>query len=484
MTWVQAISRFERLAAYDNVSKWCSASLGAESFHSCLKLISTPLRLPHSLSVGVQNATVDMKVKCTLPLASAIFFVLLPHRAKAALLPQRPLLSQQNTSDDVSQDIIGSGLAQSRVLEGLNVTSRFNGWFHSVNISIGNPPQNFRAVIDIGWTDLMVPSVVCDDEYHTGFCGAAANLYNASASSTSVVECGPGSDLQEVHYMLRWFGSRNRDTLNIGGLEMENMPFHSADHVNEMGFLAFFDYDVVLGLPRYPANSTDRSDWNNRVGGPGPFHTMIENGMLERNLFSLAVPRTANAYDNGSLLLGSIDHDAYEGELSTFPISSIPKDVERFFLGTGWHVDLNRMQFGSRQYDFPYYHAVFTTVESFIQLPQQIWRDIMDDLGAETGGFTIFPVVDCNRRNEMPDLLFTLGPEKSILGLSPWQYIVEFEIIPGNSDSIVCYAPFWPLEEEPPWPAGGAIVLGTGFLRSFYSVFDVDNDSISCECAC
>jgi hypothetical protein len=81
----------------------------------------------------------------------------------------------------------------------------------------------------------------------------------------------------------------------------------------------------------------------------------------------------------------------------------------------------------------------------------------------------------------MPDLLFTFGPNRTVIGLTAWQYIVEFEMMPGSSDSTVCYAPFWPIynDDLPPWPEGGAISLGTGFLKSFYSVFDVDNDTIS-----
>ena len=407
--------------------------------------------------------------------------IILPHLSSEVSLPQAPLLPKLANSYDDGQARNQKALQQHHRPQALTVTPRFYGWFHTVNISIGTPPQHFRAVIDIGWTDLLIPSTACAD---SSLCMEASNLYNASASSTNKVDTDPGSRVDQVHYMLRWGGQKNRDTVDVGGLSVENVTFNCATGVNEMGFVAFYDYDAALGLPRYPEKCPENARWANCLGTPGPFHAMMEKGVLSRNIFSLTFPQTANSYDNGSLLLGSIDHEAYEGDLVTFPISSVPRAVEEYYFPSAWHIDLQQMSFGSHQYNFPFFHAVFTTMEPHITLPREIWNTVMDELGAVLDGFSIFPAVDCNKRSEMPDLLFTFGPERTVVGLSAWQYIVETEAVPGNPDSAACWAAFWPLDEDdlPPWTGGGgAIALGTAFLKNFYSVFDVDNDTISCK---
>lgn len=362
----------------------------------------------------------------------------------------------------------------------LSMSSSMYGWFNTVNISIGTPPQKFRAVVDIGYTDFLVPSTDCKDKLASGFCRDASNLYNASASISHVAEDGPDAGLEEGHYSLHWYGTRYRDVLHLGGIQVDDLAFHNAQSVNPFGFLALYDYDTVLGLPRSPAKC-QRGERVGTVCRPGPFHTMIYQGLLDRNLFSLSFPNVSDRWDHsGTLELGSIDHDKYRGDLMTFPISNVSKEIEDNFFPTGWYIDFHEISFGSHNYKLPDSHAVFLTIEPFIYLPTGIFNAVLDALGIGERPPTPFIFVDCSRRDEMPDFHFKFGPNGTDISLVPSQYVLETDLS-FESDCMIAFAP----TDDHELPGGKedyAIWLGTIFLKSFYSVFDVDNNSISRKC--
>jgi hypothetical protein len=207
----------------------------------------------------------------------------------------------------------------------------------------------------------------------------------------------------------------------------------------------------------------------------GPLHAMIQEGMLEQNLFSLSFAATGNNADRGgSLTLGKIDHDAYVGELMSFPMSNISADLEHI-LPSSWHVDLHEISFGAHTFAMPKHHALLSTMQPFMGLPTRMWKTLLKELNAEL--YFYYPFVDCSKRSEMPEIFFKLGPDQTVVGMNPWQYIIEFD---SPSWGPVCYAPFWPYEESE-FPIANSVFLTTGFLRCFYSVFDLDNNTLSRE---
>jgi saccharopepsin len=100
------------------------------------------------------------------------------------------------------------------------------------------------------------------------------------------------------------------------------------------------------------------------------------------------------------------------------------------------------------------------------QLIQHLGLDERDDL-------------DCAWHTELPDLTISFGDHGAVV-LTPRQYLSRVE---DWNKGTRCVLPFSSMyfndgeEHETDW-----IILGTPLLQSLYSVFDIDNEIISCEC--
>ena len=86
-------------------------------------------------------------------------------------------------------------------------------------------------------------------------------------------------------------------------------------------------------------------------------------------------------------------------------------------------------------------------------------------------GATIHPdghcSLDCSARKHLPDITFTLAGHNFSIG--PEDYVID--------DEDTCMSAFFGNDYPP--PGGPFAVLGTVFLRKWYSVFDVGANTIS-----
>ncbi len=76
------------------------------------------------------------------------------------------------------------------------------------------------------------------------------------------------------------------------------------------------------------------------------------------------------------------------------------------------------------------------------------------------------PFVDCNKRNDLPDLTFTLTGHN--FSLTPSEYILQTE---SGCVSLLMGIDF-------PSPLGPVALLGTPFLKKWYSIYDLGKDTI------
>jgi saccharopepsin len=75
--------------------------------------------------------------------------------------------------------------------------------------------------------------------------------------------------------------------------------------------------------------------------------------------------------------------------------------------------------------------------------------------------------INCSARKNLPDITFTLAGHNFSIG--PEDYVFEYEGF--------CISVFFGNDFPP--PGGPFAVLGTAFLRKWYSVFDVGANTIS-----
>lgn len=308
-----------------------------------------------------------------------------------------------------------------------------------------------------------MPSVSCQEQACLDH-----RLYDHS-QSTSYQENGT---VVHMHYAgFYTSGYASTDTLQVGNLIIKNQLFEEATLLKPVPLWDDI-FDSVLGLSRLQVDNEE--SWLRAVS---PFHNMIHQGLLQKNLFSLKLSEKATNR-TGELLLGDINKDLYVGNLSSFPVSTTysTNSRARYFLAPGWQVDAYSVsyRFGGKSiknFSLAGYAAAFSTVSPYIDLPREIGSNILDYLGADSSH-----LVECDQRDSMPDFVFNLGHDMVPFILKPYDYIRKQ---PQWEWSTTCQVEI-SLHDEPE-DRTKYIVLGSVFLGRWYSVFDYDNAQISCR---
>ncbi|MCJ1245094.1 Vacuolar protease A [Trapelia coarctata] len=335
------------------------------------------------------------------------------------------------------------------------------GWDYYIDIEFGNPPQSFRAAIDIGWSDTFVPSVSCVDPDCAGH-----RQYNNTRSSSY----RRNGTAVRMHYSgFYTSGYAAIDTLRIADLTIDDQAFEEA---TEMKAVPLWDdvIDSVLGLPRLQVDDEESS-----LRAKSPFHNMISQGLLQKNLFSLKLSER-DCGERGELLFGDINPDLFDGMLTSFPVSAIYSvdEIANAYLRPGWQVHANSVAYGYKDseianFSLAGYVATFSTLFPYISLPREIGKNIIQYLGAD-----VLHRVECDRRGSLPDLVISLGHAGVPFVLKPSDYIRKN---PQWHWSTTCQVEI-ALHDE---PEDGVkyIILGSAFIARWYSVFDYDKAQIS-----
>ena len=340
---------------------------------------------------------------------------------------------------------------------------------YSTEIQLGNPPQPFRAQVDIGWGDVFVPSWNCTyNSYEAQYC-RPHNMYNSSQSSSYVADLSPA----RVHYMgIYTYGNVSQDSLHVGGVEIKNQIFEEATVWRPVPL--FWDHllDSALGLARLPLDFSDST-----IEARNPFQNMISQNLLERNVFSLRLARTDK--EKGELVFGSVDKDLYTGDLVSFPATNVTCEANEAiaaYSSSGWQIPVQSISLssdsssGPLHASLPNYTAILSTDFPYIGLPTALARQFTEYCGTATQ----YSAFDCEDRISLPNLTVSLGPDGQELVLTPWDYMFEVE---DKTYGTRCVLPFVELMEM--LEGFNYIMLGTAFLSGLYSVFDYDNQTVS-----
>lgn len=334
------------------------------------------------------------------PLPMLILLLIIMSTSTAFFLPRPPPMDHEYTVlnaavPDGQRPLSASSSSTITVLEIQDV----DGWLYTVSISVGEPPLMYRALIDTCWSDLFLPSVRCLQRYRPEYC-APHPLYNSTASLTYKRVDGREVAVARGGFYTR--GNAAMERLQLGSLQIHDQTFEEAYRFRPTYVMDDTIYDTVLGLSRETVRSID-SD----LQAASPLQNLMSSNRLERNVFSLSLPRIAK--ERGRLTLGGVDRDIDESfvDATALPLSTLRNDSSPDNAG-GWEVDAVRLTFGSGSgaihCPLPSHVAIFSTELPVLELPGDFAREVLTRVGASNYDGT----VDCDRVFDLPNITISL----------------------------------------------------------------------------
>ncbi|GAB7360953.1 hypothetical protein MBLNU230_g0936t1 [Neophaeotheca triangularis] len=316
------------------------------------------------------------------------------------------------------------------------VSNFLNAQYFS-EIAIGTPPQEFKVVLDTGSSNLWVPSQDCGSiacYLHTKYDHSDSSSYKKNGSDFAI-RYGSGS-LE---------GYVSQDTVQIGDLKIKDQLFAEATSEPGLAF-AFGRFDGIMGLG-YDTISVN--------GIPPPFYNMVEQGLLDEPVFAFYLSNTNDEGEESEAIFGGVNKDHYKGEMTKIPLRR----------KAYWEVDLDAITFGDQTAELDSTGAILDTGTSLIALPSTLADLLNKEMGAKKG-FNGQYSIECEKRDSLPDLTFTLTGNN--FTITPYDYILEVQ---GS-----CISSF--MGFDIPEPAGPLVILGDAFLRRYYSVYDLGNNAV------
>uniref|UniRef100_A0A8P0TC49 Napsin-A n=1 Tax=Canis lupus familiaris TaxID=9615 RepID=A0A8P0TC49_CANLF len=308
-------------------------------------------------------------------------------------------------------------------------------------IGLGTPPQNFSVIFDTGSSNLWVPSIRC--HFFSLPCWFH-HRYNSKASSSFQ----PNGTKFAIQYGTgRLDGILSEDKLTIGGVKSASVIFGEALWEPSLVFtLAHFDGILGLGFPILA------------VGGvQPPLDLLVDQGLLDKPVFSFYLNRDPEAVDGGELVLGGSDPAHYIPPLTFLPVT-VPAywqiHMERVKVGTGLILCAQGCA------------AILDTGTSLITGP----TEEIQALNAAIGGFSLLLgeyLIQCSEIPTLPPISFLLGGVW--FNLTAQDYVIQI----ARGGVRLCLSGFQALDIPP--PTGPLWILGDVFLGAHVAVFDRGN---------
>jgi len=317
---------------------------------------------------------------------------------------------------------------------GIPLSNFVNAQYYT-EITLGNPPQSFKVILDTGSSNLWVPSKDCTSIacfLHAKYDHSASSTYKGNGTSFSI-QYGSGS----------MEGYVSQDNLAIGDLTVKGQLFAEATKEPGLAF-AFGKFDGILGL------GYDTIAVNHITP---PFYEMWNQDLLDSPVFTFRIGSSEG--DGGDVVFGGIDDSHYTGKITYVPVR------RRAY----WEVELEKVSFGDDELELENTGAAIDTGTSLIALP----TDVADMLNAQIGAKRSWNgqwTVDCSRVPDLPDLTFHLGGHP--FALKGADYILNVQ----NT----CISAFTGMDINLP---GGALwIIGDVFLRRYYTVYDMGRHAV------
>lgn len=348
--------------------------------------------------------------------------------------------------------------------------------FYVSKLQIGTPESEVSVLIDTGSSDLWVMSTKnpqCQDNGGSIDC-EKYGTYNESASSTFHDNKTDFS----IQYVDQSYakGTWGTDTISLNeALKLENASFAVADDS---------DSDVgVFGIGFKGLESNPEQYSNLPI-------TMKEQGFIKKIAYSLYL--TSAESESGSILFGAIDHAKYEGELAVIYISKINGDYGYLQIPlTSVSVDVKSNvdsqpsdntvpstgsslrsfnNSGAQPIEANNSQALLDSGTTLTYLPDSLVQQVLEqaDKNASYSPLAGGYIVSCTLRQPDNSMTFRFNDEKDIK--VPFSDLVMQSGQDPNTGKAICLLGLLPSQD---------VILGDNFLRSSYTVFNLDDKTIS-----
>ena len=265
-------------------------------------------------------------------------------------------------------------------------------------------------------------------------------------------------------------GYISHDTIRLGSLATNSLPFMAYYYTRPIGRGGIKrGFDGILGLG---SSYNDDITEHHPEAFPSYLDTLKARKLFDANVMAFKFPQHRLG-DVGELMLGGTNPDLYEGSFKTVQVAQNAEIARNFpfsYILPVASITLNKLY--PIKYVLRGSNALLSSIPRSY-LPSYIVHDILNTIGAkEHGGWHSVP---CDRRSELPGITFEIGGHE--ITISALDYIFEMEA--GEGMGKVCVVGFDSLGEDS--ENNGWLILGSTFLRGWYTRFDLDKREIGCK---
>lgn len=301
-------------------------------------------------------------------------------------------------------------------------------------LEIGNPPQPLYVAIDTQSPLLWVTSSRCKS--------IACQIHNKYDRNNSLTFKEDGTTFVTHLDTVSVQGIISKDTIKLGGLTVIDQEFGEATRILGSSFRER-RVDGIFGLAL--------QETAQGIIFP-PLMNMIGDGTLYKSIVSLWFNGTTEDHA-GEVILGGSDKERHHGTVSFVPVVKPGK----------WEVTLQRFAVGDRVYTRRK-SAVIASDVAVIVVPLLDSLRIHRKLGMKPDNGR--HIINCMSVDKLPDVVLTFGSKN--YPLRPRDYIIQ-----RNEE---CMSLF--VGQDIKTPTGPAWLLGTPFLKAYYTVFDIARSRI------
>jgi hypothetical protein len=304
------------------------------------------------------------------------------------------------------------------------------------SISIGNPPQTIPVFFDSGSGYTWVASKFC--KFQTKQCELVNEFYNSELSQTYKnlnetlkIQFGKGELI----------GSFGQDDITLpGNLMIKNEYIGEIITIKE-NILLSNGMAGIIGLA-YPESSLFNHTF---------YDGLIQSKLLTRNMIGFYYGK-----DGGSINFGYVDANKYKGKLNGHKV------IDKYY----WTLLLNDIQINGNSLKLcpSSCKVIIDTGSTPLIFPQGFYNEITNRIKVNK---------DCSNMKILPSIQFIINHIEYNLQSEFYVYRHYNHI----TRTFECTLNFLSMK-IPRSDDNDTIVLGEGFIKSYYTVFDRDSDSV------